>query len=67
MNASELKNKSVAELREALHEQLKKQVNNKFKISMDQMTETHKLKETRRNIARIKTAITAKTKNGEEQ
>ncbi len=67
MNASELNNKTIAELRDELHKQLKVQVNTKFKVSMDQMTETHKLKEIRQNIARIKTVITAKTKNGDEQ
>ncbi len=66
MNAAELRTKTVTELQEQLLEQLNAQVKTRFDISMDQSGQTHKLKEIRRNIARIRTLITEKT-NGEDK
>ena len=66
MNAAELRTKTIAELQEQLLEQLNAQVKTRFDISMDQSGQTHKLKEIRRNIARIRTLITEKT-NGEDK
>jgi len=60
MKATDLKDKSVEELNVTLNELLQDQ----FKLRMDkatgQMTETHKVREVRRDIARVKTIINQK-------
>jgi large subunit ribosomal protein L29 len=60
MKAKDLREKSVEELQSTLGEEQEAQ----FKLCMQQatgqLTETHKVKDTRRNIARLKTVITQK-------
>jgi len=63
MKASELKEKSVAELQEELLGLLREQFNLRMQQSSGQLAQTHLLKEVRRNIARVKTVI-AQTKAG---
>ncbi|MBU2880671.1 50S ribosomal protein L29 [Psychrosphaera sp. B3R10] len=63
MKASELKDKSVEELKAELLGLLREQFNLRMQHSSGQLAQTHLLKEVRRNIARVKTVIT-QTKAG---
>ncbi len=60
MNAKDLQDKTV----EQLNEELLTQVQNQFKLRMQnatgQLNQTHLLKQTRRDIARIKTVLNQK-------
>lgn len=60
MKATELKDKSVEELNVTLHELLQDQFKLRMEKATGQMTETHKMRELRRNIARVKTIINQK-------
>ncbi|HEY9031869.1 MAG TPA: 50S ribosomal protein L29 [Kangiella sp.] len=60
MNATELKDKSVEELNVTLHELLQDQFKLRMEKATGQMTETHKMRELRRDIARVKTIINQK-------
>lgn len=60
MKASELKEKSVAELNEQLLELLKEQFNLRLKKASGQLNQTHLAKQTRKDIARIKTVLNQK-------
>ncbi len=60
MQASELLGKSPEELNKELRTQLEKQFRLRMKRSTGQLNETHELRNTRRTIARIKTALNAK-------
>lgn len=60
MNAKELQEKSVDELNEALLEQLQAQFKLRMQKSTGQLNQTHLLKQTRRDIARIKTVLKQK-------
>ena len=60
MKSSELREKSVEELNAALGDELKQQFKLRMQHSTGQLNESHKVKETRRNIARIKTVINQK-------
>lgn len=60
MNATELKDKSVEELNVTLHELLQDQFKLRMEKATGQMTETHKIRELRRDIARVKTIINQK-------
>ena len=57
MKANELREKSVDELKAALGDELKSQFKLRMQHATGQLNESHKVKETRRNIARIKTVI----------
>jgi large subunit ribosomal protein L29 len=59
MKASELSEKSVEEL-QALGGELKQQFKLRMQLSTGQLNESHLVKVTRRNIARIKTAMNQK-------
>lgn len=63
MKASELREKSVDELNQELNTQLEKQFKLRIKKATGQLSQTHEVKETRRNIARIKTALNEKAGN----
>jgi large subunit ribosomal protein L29 len=63
MKASELREKSVDELNQELITQLEKQFKLRIKKATGQLSQTHEVKETRRNIARIKTALNEKAGN----
>ena len=60
MKASELREKSVEELQAVLGDELKQQFKLRMQLSTGQLNESHLLKATRRNIARIKTAMAQK-------
>jgi len=60
MKANELHGKSVEELQAALGDELKQQFKLRMQLSTGQLNESHLVKITRRNIARIKTALTQK-------
>jgi large subunit ribosomal protein L29 len=63
MKAQELREKSVEELNAELINQLQEQFKMRMQASTGQLNQTHLVKETRRNIARIKTVL--KQKAGE--
>jgi len=63
MNAKELREKSVEELNAELAEAAKLQFEYRMQASAGQLNQTHLLRETRRNIARIKTLIQEKAGN----
>lgn len=63
MKAKELNEKSVDELNAELLKELKEQFKFRMQKSTDQLNQTHLLKQTRRNIARIKTALSQKAGN----
>jgi large subunit ribosomal protein L29 len=63
MKASELREKSVEELNQELISQLESQFKLRMQKSTGQLAQTHLLKQTRRDIARIKTALRAKAGN----
>jgi len=57
----ELNNKNVAELEEALVAAKKELFNLRFQNATNQLDNTSRIKDVRKNIARIQTVITAKT------
>ena len=57
---NELKNKSVAELKAQLVDAKKELFNLRFQNATNQLDNTSRIKEVRKNIARIQTVITAK-------
>ncbi|MFL0798809.1 MAG: 50S ribosomal protein L29 [Agarilytica sp.] len=63
MKAQELNEKSVEQLNEELLAQLKEQFKLRMQKSTGQLNETHLLKQTRRDIARIKTVLKQKAGN----
>ena len=60
MKAKELLGKDQAALEKELNELLKAQFGMRMQIATQQLTNTSQLKKTRRNIARVKTVMTAK-------
>jgi large subunit ribosomal protein L29 len=60
MKANELREKTSEELEAALIAELKQQFNLRMQLTTGQLTESHKVKQTRRNIARIKTVLNQK-------
>jgi large subunit ribosomal protein L29 len=62
MDLKDMKNKSPAELAEHLDELRKEQFNLRMQRGTGQLTQTHQLRNVRREIARAKTLITAKSK-----
>ena len=60
MKSNELREKPVDELKAALGDELKSQFKLRMQHATGQLNESHKVKETRRNIARIKTVINQK-------
>jgi len=60
MKASELRNKSTDELNQDLLGLLKEQFNLRLRKSTGQLNQSHLLRQTRRDIARIKTVLTQK-------
>ena len=57
MKASELRNKSQAELRETLHELLQEQFNLRMQQGTGQLARPHLLQEFGKKIARVKTVM----------
>ena len=60
MTAIELKDKSVAELQTQLEELLSDQFKLRMQKSTGQLSQSHLIKLTRRNIARVKTVLAQK-------
>ena len=60
MKASELREKTAIELQSALGDELKQQFKLRMQSSTGQLNESHLVKATRRNIARIKTIMAQK-------
>jgi large subunit ribosomal protein L29 len=60
MKSNELHDKTSEELEAVLIEELKQQFNLRMQLSTGQLNESHKVKQTRRNIARIKTVLNQK-------
>ena len=60
---NELQEKSVDELRDELESAKKELFNLRFQNATNQLQNTARIREVRRNIARIQTAITAKAAN----
>ena len=60
MNASELKQKGLDELNAELQELLKEQFNLRMQQGTGQLTQPHRAKAVRRDIARVKTVINEK-------
>jgi large subunit ribosomal protein L29 len=60
MKSNELLEKSVEELKAVLGVELKQQFKLRMQLSTGQLEQSHLFMQTRRNIARIKTAITQK-------
>ncbi|GAB1259207.1 50S ribosomal protein L29 [Aurantivibrio plasticivorans] len=63
MKASELRDKSTEELNKELLEQLEAQFKLRMQQNTGQLNQTHELKQTRRDIARIKTVLSEKAGN----
>lgn len=63
MKASELHSKSVEELQKELNAQLESQFKLRMQKSTGQLAQSHKINETRKNIARIKTVLNQKAVN----
>ncbi len=64
MKASELREKSVEELNKQLIDLLSEQFKLRIQKSTGQLGQSHLLKETRRDIARVKTLLTEKSAQG---
>lgn len=60
MKASELREKSVDELKAALHGELESHFKLRMQHSTGQLGQSHRLGKTRANIARIKTVLNQK-------
>jgi len=61
MNVSDMKSKTVVELRNELDGLLQEQFNLRMQKGMGQMTDTNELRRVRRDIARVKTILTEKS------
>ena len=62
MKASELRSKDTAELKQELSELLKAQFSLRMQKATQQLTNTSQLGKTKRDIARVRTLLAAKTK-----
>ncbi len=60
MKANELKNKSTAELQTQLEELLNGQFKMRMQKATGQLNQTHLIRQTRRDIARVKTELASK-------
>ena len=63
MKTADLREKSVEELNQELLNQLEAQFKLRMQKSTGQLTQTHLMKQARRDIARIKTVLTEKAGN----
>ena len=64
MNANDLRQKSADELKSELDVLLREQFNLRMQQGTGQLTRPDQMKKVRRNIARIKTVLTEKSKAG---
>jgi len=65
MKAEELRSDDVAALKQRLLDLLKEQFNLRMQHATGQLTQNHKVKQVKRDIARIKTVIGQKEKGAE--
>ncbi len=65
MKASELKGKSVDELKTSLVDLLREQFNLRMQRGSGQMGRPHQFKQVRRDIARVKTVMNEKLRSGD--
>ncbi len=65
MKAKELREKTIPELREELAELLREQFNLRMQKGTGQLSQAHKLKMVRRDIARVYTIINEKKRMSE--
>ncbi len=65
MNAQDLRTKNESELREELSGLLKEQFNLRMQRGIGQLPTPHELRRVRRDIARVKTVLNEKQKEGE--
>ena len=63
MKANEMREKSVDALQEQLFELLREQFNLRMQKATGQLSQTHLLKQVRRDIARVKTVLNQKGGN----
>ncbi|GAA6154100.1 MULTISPECIES: 50S ribosomal protein L29 [Gammaproteobacteria] len=63
MKAQELREKSVEELNQELLSQLQAQFKLRMQASTGQLNQTHLIRQTRKDIARIKTVLNEKAGN----
>jgi large subunit ribosomal protein L29 len=66
MKASELRAKSVEELRSELVDLLKEQFNLRMQLATGQMARPHLIRGVRRNVARVKTILAEKSSSGDQ-
>jgi large subunit ribosomal protein L29 len=64
MKASELREKSVPELQEQLHDLCKDQFSYRMQKTTGQLGQVHLINDVKRDIARVKTIITEKQRSG---
>ncbi len=60
MKASELRNKSVEELRQELSDLQREQFNLRFQLKASQLQQTDNVRKVRRDIARVNTVLSEK-------
>ncbi|MGD8384509.1 MAG: 50S ribosomal protein L29 [Lysobacterales bacterium] len=65
MNIEDIKDKTVVELRDELNGLLQEQFNLRMQKGMGQINNVHELRRVRRDIARVKTVMTEKSKTGD--
>jgi large subunit ribosomal protein L29 len=65
MNIEDIKDKTVVELRDELNGLLQEQFNLRMQKGMGQINNVHELRRVRRDIARVKTVMTEKSKAGD--
>lgn len=66
MNASELRDMSVEELKQQLADSYKEQFSYRMQKSTGQLSQTHLLKQAAKDIARLKTVLRAKAGSSNE-
>lgn len=64
MNATELRNKSAADLREELKSLLREEFNLRMQRATGQLARPHQFQRIRKDIARIKTVLSEQVKAG---
>ena len=67
MEAMELRKKSPSELKKELETSCKAFLSHRMQISMQQSNNTAKLKELKRNIARVRTILREQSSNNEKK
>lgn len=66
MDIQEFRSKSESDLRSELSELLKEQFNLRMQKGTGQLGQPHELRRVRRDIARVKTILTEKSKEGSQ-